>query len=154
MSEFDSRIDTYEHIQLVERNMLDVIRQLLYRVQEHDRSKLTGIEKETFDRVTPNLRELTYGSDEYKAQLAEMGPALAEHYARNSHHPEHFVDGIRGMTLCDLIEMLCDWEAATHRHADGSLAKSIAINGSRFSYSQELRVILENTAKSFRWIGY
>ena len=32
---------------------------------------------------------LTYGSDEYKACLTEMKPALDHHYAANRHHPEH-----------------------------------------------------------------
>jgi len=151
MPDFDSRVDTYEHIHLVERNLQDAIRELLNRAQLHDRSKLDGIEKKTFDRVTPALRGLTYGSDEYKEQLASMGPALAEHYEKNQHHPEHFTDGIRGMTLIDLLEMLCDWEAATHRHADGSLARSIELNQYRFGYGDELRGILKNTAKSFGW---
>ena len=151
MADFDSRVDTYEHIHRVECNLLDVIRELLNRLQHHDGSKLSGIEKETFDRVTPALRELTYGSDEYKAQLADMGPALAEHYALNRHHPEHFANGIRGMTLVDVLEMLCDWEAATHRHANGSLAKSIRLNQTRFDYSDELRNLLENTARAYGW---
>lgn len=60
--------------------------------------------------------------------------------------------GVRGMSLLDVVEMLADWKAATERHADGSLAKSIEINQKRFGYSDDLRAILTNTAKSLGWI--
>lgn len=77
--------------------------------------------------------------------LAEIKPALEHHYANNTHHPEFYPDGIRGMSLLDLVEMLCDWKAATLRHADGDIRKSIEINQSRFKYSDELKQVLLNT---------
>lgn len=55
--------------------------------------------------------------------------------------------GIRGMSLLDILEMLCDWKAATLRHADGDLLKSIEINQRRFGYTDELKSILVVTAK-------
>jgi hypothetical protein len=76
-----------------------------------------------------------------------MKPALDHHYAQNRHHPEHHASGIAGMTLLDLIEMLCDWKAATERHEDGDMARSIQQNQERFGYSDELRLVLENTAR-------
>jgi hypothetical protein len=71
-----------------------------------------------------------------------MGEALKHHYAANSHHPEHYENGIAGMSLLDLIEMVCDWKAATERHADGDLLRSIEQNQDRFGYSDELKSIL------------
>jgi hypothetical protein len=54
---------------------------------------------------------------------------LKHHYAYNRHHQEFFgEDGVDGMTLVDLIEMLPDWKAATERHDDGDLAKSLEIH--------------------------
>lgn len=52
---------------------------------------------------------------------------------------------IRGMNLISLLEMLCDWKAATLRHNDGDIRKSIEINQRRFGYSDELKQILLNT---------
>ena len=76
-----------------------------------------------------------------------MKPALDHHYARNRHHPEHWpTNGIRDMSLVDLIEMFCDWKAATERHADGSLLKSIETNKKRFGYGDELEHIFLRTA--------
>lgn len=51
------------------------------------------------------------------------------------------------MNLVDIIEMLCDWKAATLRHADGDIYKSIEINQKRFGYSDELKSIFINTIK-------
>ena len=52
---------------------------------------------------------------------------------------------VRGMSLFDILEMLCDWDAATRRHQDGSILRSIEINQRRFGYSDELKQILLNT---------
>ena len=80
-----------------------------------------------------------------------MGPALKHHYENNRHHPEHFEDGANGMTLIDLVEMLCDWYAATKKHEDGNLARSLVVNEKRFKISPQLTKIFENTAKEFGW---
>jgi len=141
----DSRIATYEHIQQVQSILGLIVRELLNRSKNHDQSKLFSPEKEIFDEYTPKLANSTYGSDEYKSFLAAMKPGLDHHYKMNSHHPEHYENGIKDMSLLDVIEMLCDWKAATMRHNDGDIRKSIEINQKRFGYSDELKRILINT---------
>jgi len=47
--------------------------------------------------------------------LTAMKQGLVYHYAANRHHPEHFTEGIDGMTLTDVVEMFCDWLAAAER---------------------------------------
>lgn len=148
---YDSGGETIRHIDRV-RELLGIVRKALQdRGFQHDKSKFAPEEKEVFDRVTPRLKGMTYGSDEYKASLAEMKPALDHHYANNSHHPEHYPNGINGMSLLDLVEMFCDWKAATERHADGSLEKSIQINRKRFEMSDQLAEIFENTRRELHW---
>lgn len=85
----DSRIDTYRHIQTVQRFMGRAIVDLIRRQQEHDQSKLVSPEVEVFDEFTPKLAGSTYGSEEYRGYLAAMKPAIEHHNAANSHHPEH-----------------------------------------------------------------
>lgn len=57
--------------------------------------------------------------------------------------------GLNGMSLIDLIEMLCDWFAATQRHNDGNILRSIELNQKRFNYSDELKQIFINTVGIF-----
>ena len=149
---YDSRPDTYEHIAAVRGCLLDVVRALLDRAHTHDLSKLQEPERELFDKYTPLLRNTTYGSPQYKAYLKEMGEALSHHYAANRHHPEHHEGGIKDMTLVDVLEMLCDWKAATLRHADGDLERSISQNAERFGYGPELSRLLLNTCREFGWL--
>lgn len=149
---YDSRPHTLVHIGEVRRRVEEVRNKLAGRQAVHDLSKLADPEKSVFDAMTPRLKASTYGSDEYKGFLAEMKTALDHHYAHNSHHPEHYPDGIRGMCLIDVIEMLADWKAATMRHADGDLSKSIEINQKRFGYGDELKAILVNTASRLGWL--
>lgn len=144
---YDSRPDTREHIDAVGDRIYEVIVELQARAQWHDDSKLLSPEVEVFDEMTPKLKESTYGSDEYKGFLEKMKPALDHHYANNSHHPEHYENGIDGMSLLDLVEMLCDWKAATERHDDGSIYRSLSINKDRFNISDQLYQILINTVK-------
>lgn len=193
----DSTQETTAHILRVRELLYIVQNKLEERGFAHDLSKLQSPEKEGFDEVTGALRGLTYGSDEYKAQLERLKPILAHHYANNSHHPEHFPlfkcplcklvfkesettasvcyeskprfcpkccpqgsmfeatlephTSVDGMTLLDLVEMFCDWKAATERHADGSIEKSIKQNTVRFNLSPQLEIILENTRKELGW---
>lgn len=150
---YDSTQDTHDHISKVQEAMADVRNRLRLRALRHDASKLAEPEKELYDILTPRLRGLTYGSDEYKANLAELRPALDHHYANNSHHPEHHPDGIAGMDLLDIVEMLCDWRAAGMRHANGDMARSLEINRDRFGIEPQLYAILCNMARSMGWVS-
>lgn len=151
-TDYDSRNDTLAHIETVQRYLGDVIHDLEMRADEHDQSKLEEPEKSVFDEYTPKLRDSTYGSDEYKRFLAGMGDGLKHHYEVNDHHPEHFTAGVREMDLIQLVEMLADWKAATLRHADGDLGRSIRQNAERFGYGQELGGLLMRTAERLGWL--
>ena len=141
----DSEAEMREHIFQVAARLNAVCRELRKRGECHDASKLGPHEKPLFDAVGPRLKDLVYGSDEYRAAIAELAPALAHHYANNSHHPDHYENGIRGMDLIDLIEMYCDWAAATLRTKDGNMLDSIDINVRRFGIAPPLSDILRNT---------
>jgi hypothetical protein len=139
--------ETYKHKNHVNNFMNMLIKELMNRAINHDNSKLESPELEIFDKNTAKLATCTYGSDEYKRYMQEMRPALTHHYENNSHHPEYHDNGIKDMTLVDLIEMICDWKAATLRHNDGDILKSIKINQERFNYSDEILCILTNTIR-------
>lgn len=170
--------DTKEHISQVREFMMIVSNQLIQRALVHDQSKLESPEVEIFTEYTPKLKHSTYGSDEYKGFLKGMGVALQHHYEHNSHHPEHYKKyvcngcfkefkempnhcdvcwyrqfqeepDISQMDLLDIVEMFCDWKAATMRHDNGDIYKSIEYNKNRFKYSDDLASIFRNTVKYF-----
>ena len=138
---------TLKHIEIVARYLTTVIKELELRSRTHDVSKLQTPEVEIFDEYTPKLKNTTYGSEEYKECLAEMQVALDHHYMVNRHHPEHHEKGIDDMNMIDLIEMLVDWKAASMRHDDGDVWKSIEMNQERFGYSDDIKNLLTNTMK-------
>lgn len=169
---------TAAHIRRVGELLVEQSAELSRRAVVHDASKWSPEEWPAFEEATPKLAGMTYGSDEYKAALASIRPALKHHYAENSHHPEHFPErslcvqcgqseakpctcggprqrdpgGVNSMTLADLLEMLCDWKAAGERHADGSIIRSLEHNRERFQIGPQLMRILENTAKAAGWV--
>lgn len=149
---YDSTADTLDHTDKVQTRMSEVIRELLARAAVHDASKLEEPEKSGYDALHTRLEGVEYGTDEYRAALAEAAPVIAHHYAHNSHHPEHYGElGVAGMSLLDLIEMFCDWKAAGERTKQGSMTQSLEVNRTRFNIDDQLAAIFENTRHELGW---
>jgi len=148
---YDSTKDTTKHIERVQELTDSFCDKLKKQVENHDKTKLNKEEKPYFDEATPKLKKLTYGSPEYKESLKSIKKALKHHYKMNSHHPEHYKNGVDDMTLFDIVEMFVDWKAATERHHDGNIFKSIKDNKKRFKMSDQLSKIFENTAEKMGW---
>ena len=149
---YDSWKDTLAHIQNVRLKMYKVVDDLLHRAAVHDASKLEAPEKKVYDIYTPLLRTLEYNSQEYKDALVKMKPAIDHHFSVSRHHPEYFADGINGMNLVDLLEMIVDWKAAGERHVlkPTDIFRSIEIGAERFGIDPQLKQILLNTA-TYLW---
>jgi len=145
---YNSEADTLKHIKRVSELITGTgVVELISRANRHDDSKLQPPEKEIFDKYTPRLKSLTYGSPEWNENMDILKKeGLEHHYQHNSHHPEHFKNGVNGMDIFDVIEMLFDWKAASERHDDGDIFKSLEINRKRFGISDQLYEILHNTA--------
>lgn len=145
--------DTLDHIGKVQARMTEATANLMRRSGVHDASKLQEPERSGYMQMAARLKSAAYGSDEYKASLADAKPTIDHHYAHNSHHPEHHPNGISGMSLLDVLEMLCDWKAASERHG-GRLEPSLLISKERFGISDQLYSILVNTARELGWIEH
>ena len=145
--------ETQEHVDNVKSFIDVVIERLKCRAVIHDHTKFKNPERDTFIEMTPKLKGSTYGSPEYKGFLKEMKTILDHHYANNKHHPEHYEQGIDGMDLIDIIELFCDWKAATLRHNDGNLNESIDKNKERFKLSDQLVNIFRNSVALFDYVS-
>lgn len=142
---YDSTAATLTHIRKVNANIIDFCTEMLRRAKNHDESKLHEPEKSILDEYTPKLYSTTYMSDEYKACLEGMKIMIAHHEQNNTHHPGYYTKGIDGMNLFDLIEMYCDWKAASERIPGGNIEASLETNKSRFNVSEQLYNIFKNT---------
>lgn len=149
----DSEPDTLRHIRRVNELMGNVASEMIRRGIVHDASKLIEPEKSGFDRIGGlKLSGMAYGSEEYRACLRAEKPTIDHHYKVNSHHPEFYGNGVEGMSLFDLTEMLMDWKAASERMANGGdIRKSIEINTGRFKLSPQVVAILLNTVERMGW---
>lgn len=143
----ESKFKTMRHIETVRNYLNAVIKDLITRGERHDQTKLETPEVEIFEIYTPKLRGCTYGSEKYRQNMKEMKVAIDHHNSMNRHHPEFFSDGMKSMNLVDLLEMICDWTAATMRHGDGDIRKSLELNQGRFGYSDEVKGLLLNTVE-------
>lgn len=151
---YDSKPETKEHIKYVSKALTLFCNMLKWRAKEHDKTKLNSPELKYFDRYTPLLKKLKYGSKEYSDSLKALAPALEHHYKENKHHPEHYPNGVGGMNLVDIVEMFCDWLAASKRTKKGSMSDSIKISCKRFNISPQLEKIFYNTLIDLKLHNY
>lgn len=148
----NARDVTQAHINRVQELLNTFAGDLIDRGFRHDASKFDPEEdgplqamQDMIDREGP----APYGSDEYRRRTALLGPMLDHHYANNSHHPEHYPDGIAGMDLLDLVEMFHDWKAASERGGDSAMGLSYCIE--KYSIPPMLASILQNTCDRLGW---
>lgn len=149
MSYDKTRQETLDHIEQVRQLMNLVCDKLQERAINHDSTKLVSPEIDHFVALEKKTADIKYGTPEYNEALKELEPALNNHYAKNRHHPQHYPNGIKGMNLIDLVEMVVDWKASTIRYKEGNILKSIEINAERFEMSEDLTAILKNTVELF-----
>ncbi len=138
---------TREHIQRVAELLGKCATELIERGVNHDKSKLSDPELPilaTVQEIVDKNGYSDYGSPEYYNVMSILKPMHDHHYAHNRHHPEHYTDGVMGMTLFDLIEMFVDWKAASDRAGDPLIHISQSTN--RYGIDTQLATILRNTA--------
>lgn len=140
----------YHHKFLVIQCLVPIIQDLVKRLEDHDQSKFSEQEFPFRVQAIGDLRKFAYGSPEWKEMYEKHYREGEIHYKKNRHHPEFFPEGIEGMTLVDLLEMLVDWKAANSRRPDSSMANSIQYATDKYKLTPQLVKILENTAKAYK----
>ena len=97
-----------KHKKSVKKRMLYLADEIAKRAEKHDDSKLRPpevnwliqMDKEPFAK---------YGTPEYFEKQKRWEKFFKHHYKKNRHHPDHYGElGIYGMTIVDLVEMMCD----------------------------------------------
>lgn len=121
-----------------------VISELASRAVAHDNSKLGVEEAEPYEEMIGQLAQVKYGTPEYH-QIIANNSGVTHHYSMNRHHPEYFTDGIAGMNLFDLVEMVCDWLAANMRAGGGDIDAMLAVNKERFGIDDQLFSVIAHT---------
>jgi hypothetical protein len=138
---------TNEHIKRVRDLMFQAAVEIIRRGCEHDKSKHEEVELgplTELELLIAREGQAPFGSEKYEQQRMMLGQMLKHHYAKNSHHPEHYKNGVEGMDLFDVVEMLFDWIAASERGEASTVNLGAAFK--RFKISPQLQSILENTA--------
>jgi len=138
-----------DHKRKVAKYIKKLMRKLATSAMEHDDSKLSQAESPYYIDPVWDLNhepKPKYGSDEHKALTDKMGNGWKHHLKVNRHHPEHHENGLRGMNLVDLIEMVCDWCAAAERgNNDPALALDQVKN--KKGISPDLEAVIRNTLR-------
>ena len=138
---------TRKHIQRVSELLGTIAVELIDRGAKHDKTKLVDPELAALARmqqVTDSQGFVPYNSPEYVERMEILKPMLAHHYAANRHHPEHYSNGVTGMTLLDIVEMFADWKAAAERSDHEKM--NISHAAERYKIDSQLEQIFKNTA--------
>lgn len=140
----DFLVDLIDHKRRVGLYLQRVANALFGRAVVHDNSKFSPEEYEPYDKAFPEFKKYAFGSEEINAVYESIRPALEHHLRYNRHHPEYHENGINDMNLLDIIEMVCDWLAASSRSKTG-IEKGLEINKERFKIDDQLYCIIKNT---------
>lgn len=126
----------------------------MLRGNRHDDSKYEDTEFLPYADMIDEFEKHPYGTKERDALYESIKPAVEHHHKHNRHHPEYHAEGIDGMNLVDLLEMLADWKSATQNHPEtpGDLKKSIELASKKYKISPQLTKILYNTAIDFKML--
>jgi hypothetical protein len=153
---FSSKEGTLEHIRRVNQLVIGCSKEMLDRAVNHDATKIVETELSGFNHLDPEFRKLPYGSPEYFqiVNKSEAKKAIAHHHKHNSHHPEYYEDGIIDMNMFDIIEMLCDWKAASERNTsdDNKFEQHLQYNYKRYKVPIDIQIIINNTAVALKFI--
>lgn len=135
-----------KHQGLVRAHMGKLAQNLGNHALGHDLSKLGLDEFGGFVAVNRTAREHPYSSEEYKASL--KGNAVIDlHFSRNRHHPEFHENGVADMGLLDIIEMVCDWKAASETYGMTSFQDAMQTQVKRFGLTAEQLYLIGLIAK-------
>lgn len=138
-----------EHIMMQQNFTNEIIERIKYDSDHHDESKTKNPEFMFYCKLNKALTLVKYESKEYKEIIND--PHVAMHKESNSHHPEFYGDdGINGMTLVDIVNMLSDWKSASMT-SDTPLIEGMKKNKEKFEISDQLYQILVNTVELLGW---
>lgn len=147
--EIKTLLTILSHQVLVRTYLLRLAHQLEERALLHDLSKFSLDEFEGMVSLNSIARGQRLDSPGYKDTL--RSEAIKLHWSRNSHHPEYHKDGIKDMSLLDLIEMVIDWRAASETYKRTSFGESLQIQKERFKMTEEqyrlIQLIAEDIMK-------
>lgn len=140
----------HEHRDRVAKYLNRFACQLIGRGDIHDNSKFGPQEFPLYANAIDDFEKYPFGSEGYLKVKESIASATAHHFKYNRHHPEHHANGFDDMDLVDLMEMICDWKAATlnHPEAPGDMRRSLEFAIKKYNISPQLAKILENTIKN------
>jgi hypothetical protein len=142
----------HEHRDRVAKYLIQFAQELQNRSLVHDDSKFGPEEFPIYASMFDEFAKHPFGTPGYEAAKEAIKVAVDKHHSLNRHHPEHHVDTVRGMDLVDLLEMLCDWKAATMNHpkAPGNMIRSLDHAVKKYNISPELATVLMNTIENYK----
>jgi len=148
--EIKALVEMNEHVMAVQSNLNKIADALRARATIHDQSKYLMDEFEQFIELKLIARTFPYGSDEYEDSM-KGNKAIKLHFARNSHHPEHYPNGMADMSLLDIIEMVADWRATNEvrlrkQATEISWEDSLEVQRKRFKLTPEQLVLIRLVA--------
>ena len=142
------------HKKKVKERMLFLAKEIIKRAESHDDSKLKEPEINWLIEMDKEPR-VEYGSPEYFEKMKRWDKFFKHHYKNNSHHPAYYNEqGVYGMTIVDLVEMMCDVISYVSELHVYQAAKIIKEQKERFDIDEGITQILINTLNYYyAWVG-
>ena len=143
--------DILNHVKDVQLYLEEIISELKKRGIIHDKSKFSDPEFSAFVNNVDKFKQVNYGSEEYNKLIEATKMAVDHHHKNNRHHTSYHKNGIMDMNLIDLIELICDWKAASVRSPNLTFHDSLDIAMKKYNIPPDIEKILRNTINHLGW---
>jgi hypothetical protein len=151
-NELDFLCDAILHVSEVRENIASVNAELVRRGIAHDRTKFQALEFDAFVSTRDAFKKANYGTPEYQACVDAVKPAVDHHHGNNRHHTSYHENGVNDMSLIDIVEMICDWKAASRRSPDKKFIDTLDYAFDKYGIDSQLQGIIRNTLRDLAWI--
>jgi len=153
-NELEFLCDLILHSSEVSENLEVFSSELRKRGLAHDRTKFQSFEFDRFLSGWEDFKKTDYGTEKYNESPDKVTEAREHHHENNRHHVGFYENGVEGMNLIDVLEMLSDWKAAARRspnlNLEQTLDKAFDLYGIK---DEQLRKVILNTFKYLGWVS-
>ncbi len=144
MTNFQTMIEL--HKSMITSDMELVSKYLLEKAKTHDDDKIKeGYVKSVYDEHFPLLKQIEFGTDEYRQYELTHFKKAHELHAQNRHHFYNPVNTQNDTDLFDLIEAMIDIKQSQKQYAEYDIEKIMDTYRSKGMFEMDLEQLIYHT---------
>lgn len=120
MTDFEKMITT--HKQMIQSDFKNICEYLVYKANSHDNDKIEeGYVNDVYQEHFPKLKQIEFGTPEYRNYELEHFKLAHREHAQNRHHYYNPLNTAKDIDLFDLLEAIVDIRQSQRQYSEYSI---------------------------------